>query len=107
MDISRVASFGAAAQVGNKNQNRQILPGQSGAEGESAAVSGKKQFMDYMKQTPAERMQSAWLAQRGISKEQFDAMGPEEKQKLLAQMREEIEKRIKDGVASNQVDVLA
>lgn len=106
MDISRVGGVGGVAQTGMKQQTRQNLPGSSGLVDASMPVSGKKQFMDYMRQTPAERMQYTWLAQRGISKEQFDAMSPEEKQKLLNQMRQEIEQKVQRSVENKATDIL-
>lgn len=57
-------------------------------------------FMDYMKKSPAERFQESWLSAHGISKEAFDAMPPAEKQKILAQMKQDLEAKIKDQAAN-------
>jgi hypothetical protein len=66
-----------------------------------------KEFQDYMKMTPGERMQYAWLKQHGISKEEFDAMPADEKQKLMEQMKREIEEKIKaDAVKKSHTDIL-
>ena len=53
------------------------------------------EFLNYMKMTPAQQMEYTWLSQHGITKEKFDAMSPEDKQKLLAKMKQEIEDKIK------------
>lgn len=65
----------------------------------SAGRSTASEFLSYMKKTPAEKVQEAWLARHGISKEEFAAMSPEEKEKLLAQMKHEIEEQMKKETA--------
>lgn len=66
-----------------------------------------QEFRDYMKMTPGERMQYAWLKQHGISKEEFDSMPADEKQKLMEQMKREIEEKIKaDAVKKSHTDIL-
>jgi hypothetical protein len=75
----------------------------------TAKSSAADEFMNYMKMTPAERMQANWLSSHGISKEKFEAMSPEEKQKLLAKMKHEIEEQIKKASDTNtrKVDITA
>ncbi len=66
-----------------------------------------QEFRDYMKMTPGERMQYAWLKQHGISKEEFDSMPADEKQKLMEQMKREIEEKIKaDAIKKSHTDIL-
>lgn len=94
-----------------KQQNRQVLPNnpvpvmtvpEKSAETNLASAPQNKgpdaaqEFMNYMKMTPAERMQESWLRQHGISKEEFDAMSVEEQQKIIAQMKQDIENDIKE-----------
>ena len=59
--------------------------------GESAAGA----FLNYMKESPAERMAESWLAAHGLSKEELAAMTPEQRDAVLKQMAKEI----KDAVA--------
>lgn len=54
-----------------------------------------KEFTDYMKKSPAERMEEAWLKSRGITKEDLDAMSPEERKAILDEMRAAIEDQLK------------
>lgn len=54
-----------------------------------------KEFKDYMAKTPEQRMQEAWLQSHGITQEEFDAMTPDEKQKLMDMMRKEIEEKVR------------
>ncbi|MDE1153674.1 MAG: hypothetical protein PW788_14155 [Micavibrio sp.] len=111
-----------------KTQNKQSLPGSTGSlinslagtGGDDAATTGisasKKtdstastKFLDYMKQTPAQRLQEAWLAQHNITQQQFDAMGADEKQKLIDQMKQEMQAKMQDRANSpdhKPVDIL-
>jgi len=111
MNIPAIASAGAAAQGAAKNQTRQdvpvafVLPETQGDKPPTYSAAEIKAmrsindaiqtFTDYMKQTPAERMQAAWLAQHGVSKEDFDAMSPDDKKKLMDQMKQEIREKIR------------
>ena len=103
MDISSISSFNWSTQSSTKTQNRQNLPGNvlpatTITAAPKAQDSAMQEFKDYMSQPPAQRMMYAWLEQHGISKQQFDAMSGPEKQKLLAQMKQEIEQKIKQNV---------
>jgi predicted flavoprotein YhiN len=52
-----------------------------------------QQLKDYLAMSDAERFQMAWLKNRGMSKEEFDALPPEEKQKLMEEMQEDMRKQ--------------
>jgi predicted flavoprotein YhiN len=52
-----------------------------------------QELQDYMKMSYAEKLQWSWMNAHGISKEEFEAMSPEDKQKLLDQMREELKQK--------------
>lgn len=107
MSISGIGGFNGGAQLLAKPQNRQNLPDNlfkvpSDAPAPGAAATPKtsgddsvQEFMNYMKKSPAERMLESWLAAHGITKEEFDAMSPKEKQALMDQMKREIEAQIK------------
>lgn len=59
-----------------------------------------QELQEYMKMSYAEKLQWSWMHAHGISKEDFEAMSPEDKQKLLDQMREEL----KQKASSAEVD---
>tara|TARA_Y100000296_G_scaffold13808_3_gene16137 strand:- start:1790 stop:2206 length:417 start_codon:yes stop_codon:yes gene_type:complete len=59
-------------------------------------------FLDYMSKTPAERMEDAWLAEKGITKEDFENMSPEEKQATLEEMRADIKRKLEEGLEPPQ-----
>jgi len=52
-------------------------------------------FKNYMKMTPAERMEDSWLKSHGLSKEKLAAMSPEDREKVMKQMKDEIEQNLK------------
>jgi acyl-CoA reductase-like NAD-dependent aldehyde dehydrogenase len=51
-------------------------------------------FLDYMKQSPAERMADSWLAAHGLSKEKLAAMTPAQRDAVLKQMAKEIKDQV-------------
>jgi acyl-CoA reductase-like NAD-dependent aldehyde dehydrogenase len=51
-------------------------------------------FLDYMKESPAERMADSWLAAHGLSKEKLAAMSPEQRDAVLKQMAKEIKDQV-------------
>jgi hypothetical protein len=123
MDISSTISSSYSTQNLSQNKTKQaaadplfalLVEDSNKAEKTSASASANaatslteapkekpdaaQEFLDYMKLTPAQRMQYAWLEQHGISKEQFDSMSAEDQQKLLDQMKHDIEDKIKQGM---------
>ena len=108
MSVSGIsgASFLAASLT------RQNLPGSSFAlpttqpsngGASSSSSSGNDavtQFMDYMKETPAQRMQDAWLQQHGISPQAFAAMTGAQKQKIIDERKQDIEAKLKQKMES-------
>lgn len=78
-------------------------PQQSAKSSQSSSGSDAiADFMNYMKETPEQRMQEAWLKSHGISKEEFDAMSPERKAGIVAQMRQEIEQKLREKSAAQE-----
>ncbi len=59
-------------------------------EEQSEAV---KAFLDYMSKTPEERYFESFLKSKGMTKEEFEALPPEEKQALLKEFQEMVRER--------------
>lgn len=55
-----------------------------------------QEFMDYAKETPAQRMFSNWLGSHNITQQQFDAMTPAQQQALVDQFKQQMEQSL-DG----------
>ena len=49
-------------------------------------------FLAYMKKSPVERWVDSWLAARGLTKEAFDALPPDEHEALAKEMAEDLKK---------------
>jgi hypothetical protein len=117
MNISGAGSYGWMAQTANRTATRQILPGDmagaavtttstsatppTASQAAAPADNSAQQFLSYMQETPAQRTQSAWLSQHGITQQQFDAMSPADKQKIIDKMQQEINEQIKQQTENN------
>jgi hypothetical protein len=55
-----------------------------------------QQFEAYIKESPAARMEDDWLRAHGITKEQFDHMSADQKQKITDEMKQDIERKLKE-----------
>lgn len=71
------------------------------ASSTSGSVSGDpsgddavEEFMHYAKETPAERMFDNWLHSQNITEQQYDAMTPAEKQKLVDQFETQMKQKL-------------
>lgn len=57
-------------------------------------------FRKFMNMTPEERMFELLLKKRGLTKEEFEALPPEEREKILAEIEDEIRQKIEKKSAS-------
>jgi hypothetical protein len=102
MSISGISNNSSIYSSPSAAANRQNLPSGSGLDTSSSASGllsddpAVQDFQNFMTETPAQRMQDAWLRQHGISAADFAAMSPDDKQKLLDQMKQEIEAKLKE-----------
>ena len=60
-------------------------------------------FLDYMKETPAQRMEDAWLNAHHMTRKEYEALPPEKKAEIRRQMVEDI----KDEIKRKTLDVAA
>ena len=60
----------------------------------SKTTSAAENFLDYMKESPAERMADSWLAAHGLSKEKLAAMSPAQRDAVLKQMAKEVKDQV-------------
>jgi hypothetical protein len=66
--VSAVAPTVASAVASGVTSGSETSTPDAALTPDAAANDPVKEFTDYMKQTPAERLQYAWLKQHGISK---------------------------------------
>lgn len=110
--ISSIDGVTGWFQAQAKSKTRQNVPATGSTifpQGAAASIAPDpvKEFTDYMNQTPAQRMQSAWLKQHGVSQEEFDAMSAADKQKLIDEMKRELQQKMEDKAkADAKTDIL-
>lgn len=56
-----------------------------------------QKFLDYMSQSPEERWQEQWLSSHGMTKEEFEALPPDEKQAVIDKMTDEFKQHLKEA----------
>ena len=120
MSISGVTS---ASSSYSYTPTRQTLPGSSSGSGASSAAgigsssaddeTPAQKFMDYMKESPAQRFEDAWLTSHGISKAAFNAMSLQQKQAIMNEMKQDYERKMKDAAedavkqSGQSIDIMA
>ncbi len=62
----------------------------------TAAPDAATEFLNYMKESPAQRMMDSWLQAHGLTQADLDKMKPEERDKIVQQMKQDIEEKIKE-----------
>jgi hypothetical protein len=79
----------------------------SGAQGNSTSSlsapsteTGAQAFLDYMKETPAQRMEDAWLSAHHLTRQQLAEMSPAQRQAIMNQMEQDIQREIKEKAES-------
>jgi hypothetical protein len=130
MQISSPTSLAAyaslsplSASAGNGSDDFQnTLDGASGTS-QAAASSAASQstskgaeaaqnFLNYMKETPAQQMADSWLAAHHLTQKDLAAMSPEKRQAIEKQMASEIQQQLKEEAqkkksVGSQLDIVA
>ena len=89
-DDSRIAD--AVANEEGKSSNGTLT--EAPEDIKSTSSNPMQELRDYMNMSYAEKLQWSWMAARGISKSDFEAMSGEEKQKIVDQMREDLKTKM-------------
>lgn len=105
MNIQGIGGFGLASGNSETQKTGQNLPGGGFAGilaslGDVPEKTTAEEFLAFMKKTPEEKMMYLWLQSHGISEEEFEALAPAEKQKLIEQMKAEIREQIENNKAA-------
>ncbi len=59
-------------------------------DGSGKIPSPEETFLAHVQKSPVERWIESWLAARGLSKEEFDALPPDEHEALAKEMAEDL-----------------
>ena len=83
------------AQEGNVSEATQEI------ENISSYSEAEQKFLDYMNMTPEERYFELFLSQEGLTKEELEALPPEDREEILARIEDKIEEKVKEdaGIA--------
>lgn len=83
-----------AQQIAQENrETRQVLDGQEESDSASAR-NAVREFLDYMDKTPEERLFEAILRELGLTKEELDALSPEEYAKVMDKIEEKMKEKL-------------
>jgi hypothetical protein len=69
------------------------------AKAASSDDNGLQQFMQYAKETPAQRMFDSWLSSQHITMDQYNAMPAAAKERLTQQYEQYMKEKMHDNVA--------
>lgn len=100
-----IAAFAASSAI---TRNAKAAAPASDLTATTSGSDAKTVFKNYMKMTPAERMEENWLKAHGLSREKLAAMSPEDREAVMKQMKEDIERAAKEKAEKGaMVDITA
>ena len=67
----------------------------------SDSENGLDEFMQYAKETPAQRMFDSWLGGQNISMKQFQAMSPDAQQKLVQEFDLQLKEKLQSEMGTS------
>jgi len=72
-------------------------------ERSASGKTAREEFREYMEMTPEERFFVAMLKKKGYTKEEYEALPPEEKQKLQKEIEEDARNRTEQKVETSSI----
>ena len=104
MSVQGIGGLGAYASVAanyrSSAQQRTAAAMSAAASVQSAAPGASdpvQQFRNYMKETPAQRLEDTWLAAHHLTRQQYEAMSPQEREGIQKQMATELKEQVKQA----------
>jgi hypothetical protein len=106
-----VAAFAASSGLARKKaaESSDSLSQSPASTTASTAPTAKDTFLNYMKKTPAQRMEENWMKSHGYDEKKLAAMTPDERAKVMKQMKDQIEEALKTQTEqkAQRVDITA
>jgi hypothetical protein len=101
MQISNSLAGIYSAPVTSQNpvQTPAAAPTNSNSPTGIAGDTVEQAFLDYMKETPAQKLEDQWLAAHHLTRKQLDAMSPQQREAILKEMEADIEQQLKQQTA--------
>jgi hypothetical protein len=72
---------------------------QSQGQASSSGTDPTQSFLAYMKETPAQKLEDAWLAKHHLTRQQLAQMSPEKREVIEKQMAADLKGQIKEATA--------
>jgi hypothetical protein len=108
MSIGAVGGFDPSSFAVSSAMARKNSASSAPADNPLGSKTAEDNFLDYMKMSPGERMIENWLKAHNLSKEKLAAMTPDERNKIMKQMQDDIAQKLKEQTKDKaQVDILA
>ena len=102
-DPTNAASSDAASAPTPPSTTAQATKAASAAKsGAAKSDQATQDFLDYMKETPAQRLEDSWLAAHHLTRKDLEAMSPEQRKAIEKQMAADIEQQIKEAAKSKR-----
>lgn len=93
-----ISGIGAAAAYSYFPSRSSSGTQPSAASASGAATSGnaaEQAFLNYMKETPAQQMEDAWLKAHNLTRQQLAAMSPQQRDAIEKQMAADLKEKLK------------
>jgi hypothetical protein len=100
--ISGVGAYAAIAANYRSSAQQRTAAAMAAATANQAATTTTasdpvQEFRNYMKETPAQRLEDSWLAAHHLTRQQYEAMSPQERQAIQQQMASELKEQVKQA----------
>ncbi|HEY1722345.1 MAG TPA: hypothetical protein VGG27_13975 [Magnetospirillaceae bacterium] len=94
--------LGIFGTVGGASSAQPAAAGSSASSGMSSKAASEsnaavQSFMNYMKETPAQRFEDSWLAAHGLTEKELNAMPADKREAILKQMAEDMKKDVQQA----------
>lgn len=104
MSISGIGAAAAYTYFPSRSASG-TQPSAASAPSPSGAATGgnaaEQAFLNYMKETPAQQMEDAWLKAHNLTRQQLAAMSPQQRDAIEKQMAADLKQQIQQKVQSN------
>ncbi|HZB93260.1 MAG TPA: hypothetical protein VE397_17570 [Stellaceae bacterium] len=89
--------------VGNIGSLGQITSAAGGIGSSSVNSSGSttQWFLDYVKETPAQRWEDSWLAAHGLTQQELNSMPVQKRDAILQQMANDLKQQMQQKKQTN------
>jgi ABC-type transporter MlaC component len=93
------SNSGHAASSSQQINNNNTSSFQSYFSAQNSNDDAVQEFLNYAKETPAQRMFDSWLGSQHITPEEFASMSPEQQQALMNKFKEQIKQKLENGLS--------